>query len=362
MNSKYNGSMGYQRLIKEIKRDVGGAPGSDSVTSLTIVNGSITSEDISGGTIDISNLSASAITTLQTTPLQSVGSNEIILYSIKGVNIQAGTIELIHLSAANIASLQTTPANSINSSHIVNRTITGTDIALQTIKGENIEAETITSYNLSISLNNQITALQTAVNDLTLRISQLEQTAVIRSFDTLVDPTSGFSIPVDLAESEFIQIDLNILVAGTSGINAAYVRYNSSAGTNIPWEKYNGQVVFGTPPNIAGVDGGTTGAGANNGKIGVNVRAGECLSVRVELFRSFDINTPSQKYYMRLKSSSFFDSGDGGGLTTFECQGAVFSNIITGLYVSVNGSGTTIKTSYSIIKDKRRAFFNSILS
>jgi hypothetical protein len=50
MNSKYNGSMGYQRLIKEIKRDVGGGggpPGPDSVSSSTIVNGSVTQDDLS---------------------------------------------------------------------------------------------------------------------------------------------------------------------------------------------------------------------------------------------------------------------------------------------------------------------------
>jgi hypothetical protein len=53
MNSRYNGSMGYQRLIKEIKRDTGGGgpPGPDSVGTSQIINGTITTADISDGAI-----------------------------------------------------------------------------------------------------------------------------------------------------------------------------------------------------------------------------------------------------------------------------------------------------------------------
>lgn len=55
MNSKFSGSMGYQRLIKEIKRDTGGGgggpPGPDSVDTTHIINGTITTADISDGAI-----------------------------------------------------------------------------------------------------------------------------------------------------------------------------------------------------------------------------------------------------------------------------------------------------------------------
>ncbi len=45
--------MGYQRLIKEIKRDTGGGgpPGPDSVGTSQIINGTITTADISDGAI-----------------------------------------------------------------------------------------------------------------------------------------------------------------------------------------------------------------------------------------------------------------------------------------------------------------------
>jgi hypothetical protein len=53
MNSRFSGSMGYQRLIKEIKRDTGGPPGPDSVGTSQIINGTITTADISDGAITV---------------------------------------------------------------------------------------------------------------------------------------------------------------------------------------------------------------------------------------------------------------------------------------------------------------------
>jgi hypothetical protein len=51
MSSKYTGSMGYQRLIKELKIDSGGPPGADSVGTSQIVNNSIGTDDIADGAI-----------------------------------------------------------------------------------------------------------------------------------------------------------------------------------------------------------------------------------------------------------------------------------------------------------------------
>jgi len=49
MNYRYNGSMGYQRLIQAIKRDidVSGPPGADSVGTSQIINASVTKDDLS---------------------------------------------------------------------------------------------------------------------------------------------------------------------------------------------------------------------------------------------------------------------------------------------------------------------------
>lgn len=50
MNSKYTGSMGFQRLIKAVK-NTGGTPGANSVDTTHIINGTITTADISDGAI-----------------------------------------------------------------------------------------------------------------------------------------------------------------------------------------------------------------------------------------------------------------------------------------------------------------------
>jgi hypothetical protein len=238
--------------------------------------------------------------------------------------------------------------NSVTTSNIINRTITGVDIALGTIKGENIEVGTIEAGYLDPVFLTYLTNLEN-------KVLLLEQTAVIRSFDTLVAPTSSFSIPVNLAESESIQIDINILVGGTGG-QSVHLKANTSAATNVAWENYNGHVTYGETVGFQTLEGG----GGNNGIIAVSALAGQTIIVSLELFRSFDINTPSQKYYMKTRSLSFF-LGSTYGLTKIDSQGAVGNAILTGVTLSVP-AGSTIKASYSMIQDKRRAFYNSILS
>jgi hypothetical protein len=49
MNSKYTGSMGYQRLLKAVKNT--GTPGADSVGTSQIINNSINTADIADGAI-----------------------------------------------------------------------------------------------------------------------------------------------------------------------------------------------------------------------------------------------------------------------------------------------------------------------
>ena len=201
------------------------------------------------------------------------------------------------------------------------------------------------------------TNITTLINSLISRISQLEQTAIIRSFDTLVSPVSNFSIPVDLVESESVEINVNILVGG-AGAQSVFLKYNTASGTNLSWGKYNGAVTYGETAIVQPLEGGN-GTGGNNGIIAVVPISGQCMSVKVELFRSFDINTPSQKYYMKACSLSFFN-GNTYGLTKIDSQGSVENDVITGLHFSV-AAGTTLKASYSITKDQRRTAQNGAL-
>ena len=148
--------------------------------------------------------------------------------------------------------------NSVTTSHITNRTITGADIALGTIKGENIEAGTIEAGYLDPAFLTYLTNLEN-------KVLLLEQTAVLRSFDTLVgSPTavSNFTIPVDLVNNESVEIDINMKVFGTNLVHLK-VGINSAGLTNQPFDEYNGIIregsnaVTNTPFNMATYGSGT---------------------------------------------------------------------------------------------------------
>ena len=63
---KFSGTMGFQRLIKTIKR-TGGTPEPDSVSSSAIIDGTISTSDISDGAITPAKLSSELYTGLLTT-------------------------------------------------------------------------------------------------------------------------------------------------------------------------------------------------------------------------------------------------------------------------------------------------------
>ena len=189
------------------------------------------------------------------------------------------------------------------------------------------------------------------------RIMTLEQTAVIRSFDTLVTPLSNFSIPVDLVESESLKINVSILIGGT-GNQTVFLKYNTASGTNINWPKFNGDVVYGETPAITTVTGGD-GVAFNNGLIAVNPLSGQSINIEIDLYRSFDINAPTQTYFMKASSLAFWTAAAPTGVIKIDVQGAT-GTIINGLHFSV-AAGTTLRASYSIIKDQRRTLQNGPL-
>ena len=122
----------------------GGGLTENSVNSSHIVAGTILGTDISTGTIDLSNLVTSAITYLQITPTDTINSSHIQLGSILGSDISAGTIDISNLVTSAITLLQITPPDSINSSHIQLGSILGSDISAGTIDISNLVTNAIT--------------------------------------------------------------------------------------------------------------------------------------------------------------------------------------------------------------------------
>ena len=89
---------------------------------------------LSGGNItSILNAKANSdnptFTGTVTLPANSINSSHIQNRTILGEDISTGTIDLSNLSTSAITNLQITPANSINSSHIINGTLLAEDIA-----------------------------------------------------------------------------------------------------------------------------------------------------------------------------------------------------------------------------------------
>lgn len=117
MNSRYNGSMGYQRLIKEIKRDVGGGggpPGPDSVGTSQIINGTITTADICDNAITNAKIAHNAVgntnvingaITHAKLSSDCVQSHNIVDRTILGIDISFGQIGEAHLDASFITIL-----------------------------------------------------------------------------------------------------------------------------------------------------------------------------------------------------------------------------------------------------------------
>ena len=186
------------------------------------------------------------------------------------------------------------------------------------------------------------------------RITALEQTAVIRSFDVLVSPTTSFVIKVDLVESESLKINVNILIGGTGG-QSVFLKYNTASGTNLNWPKFIGNVIYGETPTESTITG-SDGVAFNNGLIAVNPLSGQTINIEIDLYRSFDVNTTSQRYYMKASSLSFWNASSPTGVIKLDVQGAVES-IINGLTISTT-AGTTVRASYSITKDQRRTALN----
>ena len=151
MNSKYGGTMGYQRLIKTIK-SIGGGGGdgeltADSIDSSHIINGSILSTDICNNTITGSNIAVGTITSsniLNGTILETDISNNAITFDKLAYN-SVGNTRIINGAVTH----EKLSSNCIQSHNIVNGTILGSDISDATITASNIAVGTITSSNIA---------------------------------------------------------------------------------------------------------------------------------------------------------------------------------------------------------------------
>ena len=220
----------------------------------------------------------------------------------------------------------------------------------------NISLSSSSSGSSSSSLTSDVASL---LASLTSRIAMLEATAIIRSFDTIVGPVNSFNIPIDLSNNESLQIDMSVKITGEGGYKM-FLKYNTESSTANLWRYYNGRFVYGEYGDGFALWGEDM-LSENNGLLVEGPNTNETIIIRIEVFRSYDRASPTQKFW--YKASTLFHWSD-LGLSRIDCQGETseLSLIPTALYFNIapqaqsttNSSNSFMNVSYSIIKDMRR--------
>jgi hypothetical protein len=181
--------------------------------------------------------------------LDSVSSNNIVNNSILGVDISLGTIELNNLSASCIASLSGggggggLTANSVNSSHIINGSILAEDICNNTITGSKIAVGTITSSNIADGTilaedicNNTITGSKIAVG--TITSSNIANETILAE-DICNNTITGSKIAVgtitssNILDRTILGIDISLGQIGQAHFDASFTTILTDFGVSL---------------------------------------------------------------------------------------------------------------------------------
>jgi len=213
------------------------------------------------------------------------------------------------------------------------------------------------SSSSSSSLTSDVASL---LASLTSRIAMLEATAIIRSFDTIVGPVNSFNIPIDLSNNESLQIDMSVKITGEGGYKM-FLKYNTESSTANLWRYFGGRFVYGEYGDGFALWGEDM-LNENNGLLVEGPNTNETIIIRIEVFRSYDRASPTQKFW--YKASTLFHWSD-LGLSRIDCQGetselssliptALYFNIAPQAQSTTNSSNSFMNVSYSIIKDMRR--------
>jgi hypothetical protein len=167
--SAHSNQLLLKRLIKEIKRDTGGPPGPDSIDTTQIINGTIRGIDISLGTIDISNLSASCIASL------SGGGGGLTANSVDSSHIINGSILTIDI-CDNAITYEKIAANAVTNTRIAAGAVTHAKLSSDCIQSHNILDRTILGIDISLgqigeahfdaSFNTQLEEIGDAIKEL----------------------------------------------------------------------------------------------------------------------------------------------------------------------------------------------------
>ena len=279
---------------------------------------SATNIEVSGNIVPLLNITSNLGSSLKR--WNKVFVDDLSVNTINGVAYSTGSVTLA--------------PNSINSSHIVNNSITNDNFAPLTITGAKIAENTINFSKFDTATNN-------ILNSLELRLTTLENNALIMTNDTIITGTQGntITIPIDLTNNESVTINFTFKLSGLSNNpNSVYIKYI-----------YNGQVIdlYEARATTISYQGNTYvktgGAITHNCNADLNVT--NVFTIKV--YKILAGATSHPRYVME---------GEGSYLVDYEGNSRVefngFANLQPDAIYITHGTITTMQAKYSIINNK----------
>ena len=279
---------------------------------------SATNIEVSGNIVPLLNITSNLGSSLKR--WNKVFVDDLSVNTINGVAYSTGSVTLA--------------PNSINSSHIVNNSITNDNFAPLTITGAKIAENTINFSKFDTATNN-------ILNSLALRLTTLENNALIMTNDTIITGTQGntITIPIDLTNNESVTINFTFKLSGLSNNpNSVYIKYI-----------YNGQVIdlYEARATTISYQGNTYvktgGAITHNCNADLNVT--NVFTIKV--YKILAGATSHPRYVME---------GEGSYCLAYQGNSRVefngFANLQPDAIYITHGTITTMQAKYSIINNK----------
>ena len=202
-----------------------------------------------------------------------------------------------------------------------------------------------TLKQLTLSDLSPTTTVGDALNNLLLRMGNIEATAVTRSLDVVVSSAFNHNIDIDLLTYESVEIDFLFKFTGTNNVPLKMLPNNGISTAQL-WEEYNGRIIAGNN----GVPT-TLNRTSHNGVVLHQLETlGFTASISCKIFKVYDVGVHIGRYSF-LSTGVYCLAGTGHSRIDVTAMHNQFRP--TGLNISLPSSATLMSFSYSIINKKQ---------
>ena len=202
-----------------------------------------------------------------------------------------------------------------------------------------------TLKQLTLSDLSPTTTVGDALNNILLRMGNIEATAVTRSLDVVVSSAFNHNIDIDLLTYESVEIDFLFKFTGTNNVPLKMLPNNGISTAQL-WEEYNGRIIAGNN----GVPT-TLNRTSHNGVVLHQLETqGLTASISCKIFKVYDVGVHFGRYSF-LSTGVYCLAGTGHSRIDVTAMHNQFRP--TGLNISLPNSATLMSFSYSIINKKQ---------